>query len=610
MRAGKAWLWSAIGPTVFGAVLVLVIGIGVMGALGKNSANNANAAADQAGSNMGSCEITSTGAAGNTETAASSSAPSSAAAQASASAVLAAATSSLAPSALSAAENATGFHLTATQVQVAQVIVGVGKTVGMDHRGMEVALIVAQTDSGFNPSASINSGQIAGVFHQLASQYPGVNLLDPVAASTSFYKYLSNLAEYITPSTDVGRVAYMMQKPLSPYGLGSTAEVYSGKAAWAKTLVLLLDTGVPPPASNAGQAGINCITGLATVAVPGLTPEQAHNAQVIVAVGQARKLSVQAQTIAVSVAIAESTLLNYANDGTSTDMGYFSHGHRELNAQERAVARESMALPHEAVGHNLDSMGLFQQRPSASWGTPAQLMDPATSAGKFYDVLITIAGYNTSTTPYMVAQQVQGSNDAGGGIYATTYPQAQAIVAALAKATPTTTTGGSGTGVVIVNGPKITLPAKAGIAATITAPNAQVAKVISAGLNWLGEPYSYAGGSPAGPTLGACSDDPDDLGRNDCHVVGFDCSGLMLYMWAQVGVTLPRYSQDQWSSGTQIPFAQALPGDLLGYPHHITTYLGKINGVDYMIEAPQSGEFVHVTPVREGHYATVGRVWK
>ena len=73
------------------------------------------------------------------------------------------------------------------------------------------------------------------------------------------------------------------------------------------------------------------------------------------------------------------------------------------------MARESMALPHEAVGHNLDSMGLFQQRPSASWGTPAQLMDPATSAGKFYDVLVTIAGYDTSTTPYMVAQQVQGS---------------------------------------------------------------------------------------------------------------------------------------------------------------------------------------------------------
>ena len=163
---------------------------------------------------------------------------------------------------------------------------------------------------------------------------------------------------------------------------------------------------------------------------------------------------------------------------------------------------------------------------------------------------------------------------------------------------------------VIVNGPKITLPAKAGIAASITAPNAQVAKVISAGLNWLGEPYSYAGGSPAGPTLGECSDDPDDLGRNDCHVVGFDCSGLMLYMWAQVGVTLPRYSQDQWSSGTQIPFDQALPGDLLGFPHHITMYLGKIGGVDYMIEAPESGEFVHVTPVRPGHYATVGRIWK
>ena len=53
-----------------------------------------------------------------------------------------------------------------------------------------------------------------------------------------------------------------------------------------------------------------------------MTAAQAHNAQVIVAVGKARKLSVQAQTIAVSVAIAESTLMNYANDGTSDRHGF------------------------------------------------------------------------------------------------------------------------------------------------------------------------------------------------------------------------------------------------------------------------------------------------
>ena len=220
-----------------------------MGALSTNSASNSKAAADQAGNNMGSCEITTTGTTtGATGTAASSSAPSAAAAQASASAVLAAATSSLAPSALAAAENVAGFHLTATQVQVAQVIVGVGKSVRMDHRGMEVALIVAQTDSGFNPSASINSGQIAGVFHQLTSQYPGG---EPAGSGGRvdlvLCKYLSKLAEYITPATDVGRVAYVMQKPSEPLRVG----VHHGlstrpKPAWAKSLVLLLDTGVPP----------------------------------------------------------------------------------------------------------------------------------------------------------------------------------------------------------------------------------------------------------------------------------------------------------------------------------------------------------------------------
>ena len=185
---GKAWVWSLIGPTVLAGVLVLVVGIGLMGALGKNAADNANAAADQAGSNMGSCDITPTATPATRTATAPASAPNSASAVAAA--------SSLAPPVLAAAENTAGFHLTAGQVQVAQVIVGVGKAVGMDHRGMQVALIVAQTDSALNPFASINSGQIAGVFHQLTDQYPGVDLLDPVAASTSFYQYLSHLAEY------------------------------------------------------------------------------------------------------------------------------------------------------------------------------------------------------------------------------------------------------------------------------------------------------------------------------------------------------------------------------------------------------------------------------
>src|SRR5579875_1248050 len=44
--------------------------------------------------------------------------------------------------------------------------------------------------------------------------------------------------------------------------------------------------------------------------------------------------------------------------------------------------------------------------------------------------------------------------------------------------------------------------------------------------SWLGLPYSWAGGNAAGPTLGRCA--PHTGGDLDCHVVGFDCSGLTM----------------------------------------------------------------------------------
>ena len=48
---------------------------------------------------------------------------------------------------------------------------------------------------------------------------------------------------------------------------------------------------------------------------------------------------------------------------------------------------------------------------------------------------------------------------------------------------------------------------------------------------------------------------------------------------------------------------------MLGYPGHIAMFLGTLNGVADMLEAPNTGSTVRVTGVRDGHYATVSRVW-
>lgn len=59
-------------------------------------------------------------------------------------------------------------------------------------------------------------------------------------------------------------------------------------------------------------------------------------------------------------------------------------------------------------GGDRDSVGLFQQRPSQGWGTPTQLQDPAYAAGKFYEKLVTIGGWETMPLTE-AAQAVQRS---------------------------------------------------------------------------------------------------------------------------------------------------------------------------------------------------------
>jgi len=168
--------------------------------------------------------------------------------------------------------------------------------------------------------------------------------------------------------------------------------------------------------------------GAVTGAAGGLEPAQGRNAAVIATVALGRGLGQVGAAIGIAVALAESTLFNYANDGTSTLIG--SAEGRQLTDSERAVARQSLAFPHDKVGNNLDSIGLFQQRPMTGWGTPAQLIDPATAAGLFFDRLQQVPGWET-LPPWQAGQIVQGSPSSDGGIYRDRYEQAVGIVAQL-----------------------------------------------------------------------------------------------------------------------------------------------------------------------------------
>ncbi|WP_306333013.1 heavy metal transporter [Streptomyces sp. KL118A] len=128
------------------------------------------------------------------------------------------------------------------------------------------------------------------------------------------------------------------------------------------------------------------------------TAEQAENAATVAVAGTSRGMPERAVTIALATALQESGLRNIA------------HGDR-------------------------DSLGLFQQRPSQGWGNERQIMDPAYSAGRFYEHLAEVPGY--SRLPLTVAaQRVQRSGFPQA--YAKHEPDAALLAAALTGRAPAT----------------------------------------------------------------------------------------------------------------------------------------------------------------------------
>ncbi len=115
---------------------------------------------------------------------------------------------------------------------------------------------------------------------------------------------------------------------------------------------------------------------------------------------------------------------------------------------------------------------------------------------------------------------------------------------------------------------------------------------LAAGMRWLGTAYAWGGGDLYGPTVGTA---------HGSTTVGFDCSGLSRYSWANAGVELPRNSRAQWEApGTRIDsWAELEPGDLVFFAtdpsdpatiHHVALYVGD----GAVLEAPTTERWVRV----------------
>lgn len=103
--------------------------------------------------------------------------------------------------------------------------------------------------------------------------------------------------------------------------------------------------------------------------------------------------------------------------------------------------------------------------------------------------------------------------------------------------------------------------------------NPQRSKVVAYALAQKGKPYVWAASGPR----------------------GFDCSGLMLAAWRQVGVNLYHNAAVQWNQVAHIKRSQLAPGDLVFYHNlgHVAMYIG--NGK--VIHAPQTGDVIRIASV-------------
>lgn len=270
-----------------------------------------------------------------------------------------------------------------------------------------------------------------------------------------------------------------------------------------------------------------------------LDPQQVANARIIYSTGVTMHIPPYGEAIAIATAIQESRLTNLTT-----------------------------ALDH-------DSLGLFQQRPSQGWGTPAQITNPAYASTRFYQALQAIPGWQNLPLT-VAANDVQRS--AYPAAYAPWQTVAEELVASFAGTVGACDAGTRGAD-------SAAPPAGFSLPAGTLAP---VVTAIDYALAQVGKPYLYGG---TGPT-------------------GYDCSGLVMMAYQAAGLVLPRTTYQQVHAGTAVPNAADLrPGDLIftigsetgasaANPGHVGLFLGS----DLVLDAPSTGKNIELSRFSAGYW--------
>lgn len=112
------------------------------------------------------------------------------------------------------------------------------------------------------------------------------------------------------------------------------------------------------------------------------------------------------------------------------------------------------------------------------------------------------------------------------------------------------------------------------------------ANLINTAQRYLGVPYLWGGTTPS----------------------GFDCSGLMQYVFAKEEISIPRTSQEQQKASEPIDINDVEPGDLVFNKESDATHVGMYIGNDKYIHAPHTGDVVKISTLSTSNMKYAGRV--
>lgn len=266
---------------------------------------------------------------------------------------------------------------------------------------------------------------------------------------------------------------------------------------------------------------------------------------------------------------------------------------------------ESLTFPHDKVGQDHDSIGLYQQR-SQGWGTVAQRMNPRESTMMFLKRLQGMDWRNMNRGE--ACANVQNPRSDLRGLYALQESAAIEQVRAIRSGTGSTPSGqqnvgvGSGglntglgaTSLTSIPSPPVTtgIPGLgSGVGSSLTIPTSNGIPSVTAAAGTVP-------GTPQYNTAGALSCARAQIGKpylwGATGPASFDCSGLMHYAYRSIGLDIGRDTGAERATLQHINPSQLVPGDLV-QPNdgHVVMWTG--NGT--IVEAPEPGKTVREGPI-------------